>query len=73
MSVGIIGVEVKTTVKQVRELYQEIPYLFGKNEWSDGHMLKSEVIGAWGISVSMYFTEYLPYVLFVNFFPVMEN
>jgi len=32
MSVGIIGVEVKTTVKQVRELYQEFPYLFGKNE-----------------------------------------
>ena len=57
MSVGIIGVEVKTTVKQVRELYQEFPYLFVKNEWSDGHMLKSEVLEAWGISASMYFTK----------------
>ena len=70
MSVGIKGVEVTTTVKQVRELYQENPYLFSKNEWSEGHILsiKSEVLGVWGILVSIYYSlnKCLPYALFVS-------
>lgn len=38
MSVGIIGVG-KNHSDASKGLYQAFPYLFSKNEWSDGYML----------------------------------